>query len=287
MEINVKSFLWSNNPIGSIRIGIAIIIFSFWCQASSAQRSVEEWTTYFKANYNLEILIDSTDIELLEFERSAYVTGSDGINYVAHEFDIDFQYDSILLSNHLRLLARELELYPKDFFQRIDLKYLCLTAAAKYSEQLRAAIPDPIRKALILETSERLKSDTTYQKHVFHHDLFHYVEMMTLRQEDIFKKWNKLNPKGFHYRGSGAMQFNPRYVGVDWSYVHPQEGFITNYAMTAAEEDRAELAAFLLIPEKLRILNPLVREDKTLRKKVRQIEAFFVGLGLNLESYLR
>ncbi len=233
------------------------------------------------------MLIDSADMELLALNERTYLTGKDGINYVAHQFEIDYQYDEKLLNNHLNLLAKEFEHYPEDFFQRINLKYLCLAAAARYSGQLRAAIPDPARRTLILETSKRLKSDTTYQKHVFHHDLFHYIEMMALRQEVIFKKWYKLNAKDFQYRGSGAMQFNPRYASVDWSFVHPQEGFITNYAMTAEEEDRAELAAFLLIPEKWNILRPLIHEDKILRKKVKQIETFLRGLGLSLESHFR
>lgn len=259
------------------------MIFILWHLNTFGQSSIEDWTIYFKTRYGVEVLTDPAEISSLAFNRRTHTSGRDGITYVAHQFDIDYQFDDQLLNNHLDLLAKEFEHYPEDFFQRINLKYLCLAASAKYSGQLRAAIPDPARNTLILETSERLKTDTTYQKHVFHHDLFHYIEMMVMREEIIFRKWHKLNPKDFQYRGSGAMQFNPRYAQVDWSYVHPREGFITNYAMTAEEEDRAELAAFLLITEKWDILRPLVRVDKLLRKKVKQMEAFFDGLGVRLD----
>ena len=76
------------------------------------------------------------------------------------------------------------------------------------------------------------------------------------------------------------MQFDPQYANVDWNFLHPREGFITNYAMTAAEEDRAELAAYLLVREKWEKLEPLLADDKRLRKKWLAMVKFFEELGI-------
>lgn len=249
-----------------------------------AQRSVADWHLYFKDHYQLELITDSASMAKLRLNHALeYRDG--GIYFIASKYNIVYQSNDAILQDHLDLLAREVAQYPKDYFQQIQMKYLCLVGSALYQKQNREAIPDPFRKALILESSNRLRKDTTYLKHAFHHDLFHYTEHVVGRQQPVFKKWSKMNTRGFQYRGSGAMQYNPKYANVDWFHIHPRKGFITNYAMTDASEDRAEMAAHLLIPEKRKVLLVLLQEDKILQKKANQIVEFLRTLSVSLDHY--
>jgi len=241
------------------------LILSFLAVAQD--RSLQSLVDELEQSYHIEIRYDSADISDLEFDV-ALRKESEFVSLISNRFDVTLQKDTTILKQHLNLLIREFKIYPSDYFQRIGMRFLCLLQSVYYGTSRRAAVPENFRGTLMLESSDRLR-DTTYLKYAFHHDLYHYAEEGTdLGRERNWKKWERINPKKFEYFGSGAMQDDKRFANVDFHFFHPYEGFITNYALTAAVEDRADLVAYFLIPEYRKQLMPLLMEDKRLKKKV-------------------
>src|SRR5271157_4725508 len=54
--------------------------------------------------------------------------------------------------------------------------------------------------------------------------------------------WKKLNPVSFTYAGKGVDMLKG---DADITSLHPRQGFITLYATSAVEEDKAEVFAYL------------------------------------------
>jgi hypothetical protein len=104
------------------------------------------------------------------------------------------------------------------------------------------------------------------QRMIIHHEFFHMLETQA---GNPFQdpEWDALNPIGFHY-GSGGVNAlrssaNPP-PKVDTSYVGG--GFVSRYAMSAVEEDKAETFAYLMV----RYGNVMTRarRDEVLASKV-------------------
>ena len=75
-----------------------------------------------------------------------------------------------------------------------------------------------------------------------------YIEYKTYNKPDPFANWNSLNPSGFSYGSSGNIYTVLDYNFDTRSYSTPisEVAFITQYAKTRANEDRAELFADLM-----------------------------------------
>ncbi|MEQ8546298.1 MAG: hypothetical protein RIC03_00215 [Cyclobacteriaceae bacterium] len=242
------------------------LIFSFLAVAQD--RSLKSLVYELEQSYSIEICYDSIEIAALKFEIPL-IKKSGYISRMSNRFDITLQKDTSIIKQHLQLLIKEFRIYPNDYFQRIGMKFLCLLQSVYYGKSKREAVPDNFRETLMLESSDRLIDKTTYLKYAFHHDLHHYAEHGTdldLRRK--WEKWDRLNPRKFKYFGSGAMQDDERFAHVNFHHFHPYDGFITNYALTAAVEDRADIVAYFLITEYREQVMPLLLEDKRLKKKV-------------------
>ena len=253
--------------------------------ATAQNRSLETLVKQLETTYQIDVRYDSIEVAPLKLE-SKIRKQRYGFVLQLNKFDITLQPDTVILKRHLTLLIEEFKVYPKDYFERIGMKSLCLLESIYYGKSRREAAPDDGRGVLMLESSARLIDNTTYLKYAFHHDLHHYAEVgADIDRFKLWKKWDKLNPKKFEYFGTGAMQDEKKYAHLDFGYVHPREGFITNYAMTAAVEDRAEMAAYIIIPEYRVDLWPLLEEDKLLVKKVDFMLDLFSEISGTKENY--
>lgn len=137
-------------------------------------------------------------------------------------------------------IQREFNAYPSALFKRAGCEKIVLCTKLAYAGQLRAAIPDWEHNTLYIDTQRGAKSPG-YPEHVLHHEFFHLIDHAD--DGDVYKDdtWSALNPTGFRYGTGGVNAQTTRSTGALTDSI---PGFLTHYATTGVEEDKAELFAF-------------------------------------------
>jgi len=137
-------------------------------------------------------------------------------------------------------IQREFTAYPTALFKRAGCEKIVLCTKLAYAGQLRAAIPDWEHNTLYIDTQRGAKS-LGYPEHVLHHEFFHLIDHAD--DGDVYKDdvWSALNPAGFRYGTGGVNAQTTRNTGALTDSI---PGFLTHYATTGVEEDKAELFAF-------------------------------------------
>ena len=98
------------------------------------------------------------------------------------------------IKNKFKIIKKNLELYKKDFLEKINLKYIVLCENLKVSDIKTAGIPNHKVKTLIID----IKSDPRYFERSIHHELFHMADES---YDNLFSydKWEKFNILNFQY----------------------------------------------------------------------------------------
>lgn len=175
---------------------------------------------------------------------------------------------------YIHILNRELSIYPEWYLEKSGIMKIVLGRELAFNSEYRAAVPDPYRKTLYLSANGSYgDSDETYLAHVLHHEINHMMEYAVWKDMYFnWVEWNMLNPEGFSY-GSGVhgrKDSSPDYYSV----THPLNGFLNLYSMTGGEEDRCELAAFLISGRERHILLKYLKNDSILQRKTRFLSDF-------------
>ncbi len=164
------------------------------------------------------------------------------------------------------ILADEFSLYPPDFVRRSMLKRIVLCRGLSFNGQYRAAVPDFEHDTLYLDVMAGVHS-RDYQRRAIHHDFFHMIDWRDDGELYSDQQWARLNPDTFRYgRGGAKMQDDPG-SGEPWD----EAGFVTRYATSAVEEDKAELFAHMMTAY-ARVVQRAA-SDSTLRRKVAFMKA--------------
>ena len=108
-------------------------------------------------------------------------------------------------------------------------------------------------------------------RHNIHHEIYHMLGSRHPFWKEHSTDWQVLNRPGFAYNPE---EYNPHGQNPINSMAPPEPGFITNYAMASAEEDRAEMYASLMLPEERRLLEQWALKDKILFRKVELMKEF-------------
>jgi hypothetical protein len=173
------------------------------------------------------------------------------------------------LEKYFLLLKRELSLYPSGYHSKAGIGKIVLGKNLSFNDEYRAAVPDPYRRRLYISVNGSYgESGETYLAHVLHHEIHHMVEYAVWKDMYFeWAEWNRLNPEGFSYgRGSkGYKDMEPDYYSVN----HPLKGFLNLYSMTGGEEDRCELAAFIMSAMERQVFLKYLKTDRFLQNKVR------------------
>jgi hypothetical protein len=117
-----------------------------------------------------------------------------------------------------------------------------------------------------------------YAREVIHHEFDHlltYNLFGTFTPSD--PTWRTLNPPGFHYGDGGASCYIPGNTCL--SGQHPIPGFVSGYAASAIEEDKAELYANLMDTHFYRLLTSWIGSDSYLAAKVADYEQLLCSLS--------
>jgi hypothetical protein len=169
-------------------------------------------------------------------------------------------------------IQREFKDYPRQLFERAGCNRIVLCTKLAYAGQLRAAIPDWEHNTLYIDTQRGAKSPG-YPEHVLHHEFFHLIDHAD--DGDVYNDatWNALNPIGFRYGNGGVNAQTTRNTGALTDSI---PGFLTHYATTGVEEDKAELFAFSITHKDY--IATRIRTDTTLAAKITRLQAILNNL---------
>ena len=170
--------------------------------------------------------------------------------------------DDALAKRALAPLAAELSRYPAAFFERARLHRLLLCAELHEGSEAIPSLPN-YHGALLVDVA----ADAPYLRRLVHHEVFHFADYADDDQLSSDPAWLALNDRYFVYGDGGRFRREP---GVG-RFSAEIPGFVSRYATSALEEDKAETFAMrMAAPAQFAAL---LANDQILSAKSRAVEA--------------
>ena len=173
------------------------------------------------------------------------------------------------IKKKLPLIKKNLNRYSSDFLNKINLKYIVLCENLSVSQISAAGVPNPKTKTLVIN----IKFNKDHFERVLHHEIFHMINE-THKNIFFYEKWKKFNNSKFKYAKCSTCSDR---LGL--SFLKENKGFVTEYSMSTASEDMAEVFSFL-ITDKKKIENKALN-DTILNKKILFIKANILKIDEN------
>ena len=193
------------------------------------------------------------------------LNSSNNIKYLTAEkaFRVGFRENNVQcdkttensIKKKFDLIKKNFNKYDKKFLEKINLKYVVLCENLKVAEIKTAGVPNHELKTLIVD----IKFDERYFERSMHHELFHMIEA-SYKNLFSYKEWEKYNNKKFEYAKCSTCTNK-----LDLSLINNTKGFLTEYSMSTASEDMAEIFSFLMTKNKK--LKNIILNDPVLYKK--------------------
>jgi len=154
------------------------------------------------------------------------------------------------------IIKANFDKYEKNFLQKVNLKYVVICKNLKVSDIQTAGVPNHNVKTLIID----IGFDKKYFERSMHHELFHMIDDS---YENLFSKksWINLNSSTFEYAECSTCTNK---LGL--SLIKDTNGFLTEYSMSTASEDMAEIFSYLMT-DKIK-LSEIAANDIIINKKV-------------------
>lgn len=174
------------------------------------------------------------------------------------------------LVEYLGWFDHEWRKYPPAFIRAAGLQELWFVELVDYGDGERTAYPGYDIEVLIYQFPTPDDGGLEeYYRSVVHHELFHMLE----------EEWNG---DGYYHDPEWATVNPPDFVydreipeeELSEEADHPAHGFVSSYAMTAIEEDRAEVWSLMLTRTGWSKLDAWRSDDTILAAKVALLEAF-------------
>ena len=194
------------------------------------------------------------------------LNSSNNIKYLTAEktFRVGFRENNVQCDNadknnikkKFDLIKKNFDKYDKNFLKKINLKYVVLCENLKVAKIKTAGVPNYKVKTLIMD----INFDQRYFERSIHHELFHMIDDS---YKDLFSytEWGKFNYANFKYAECSTCTNK-----LDLSLINGTKGFLTEYSMSTASEDMAELFSFLMAENEK--LEKVVLKDTILAKKI-------------------
>ena len=173
------------------------------------------------------------------------------------------------IKKKLPLIEKNLNRYSSDFLNKINLKYIVLCKNLSVSQINAAGVPNPKTKTLVIN----IKFNKDHFERVLHHEIFHMINE-THKNNFLYEKWKKFNNSEFKYAKCSTCSDR---LGL--SFLKENKGFVTEYSMSTASEDMAEVFSFL-ITDKKKIENKALI-DTVLNKKILFIKSNILKIDEN------
>jgi len=168
--------------------------------------------------------------------------------------------------------------YPREFVQRIGFQHLVLIVDLRHKGVSPGAFVMAPAGAMVANP----KGLSGYH---FQHELFHFADYRLFGWPPRSEGWSKLHPHAAY--GAGGRQAVAQ-AGSDPQQLRAPRrdlpGFVTAYAQSAAEEDRAEVFATLI--ERRPLALELIANDPVIAAKCRFVIDAIVGIQPGLREAL-
>lgn len=177
------------------------------------------------------------------------------------------------------VLIDEWSKYPLDWVRVTRVKGIVLAVKLNVFDALRrtsmrAAMPDIGGNVLFYDIGY---GSGDYARHVIHHEFEHLKTYnLTGDYAPSDPTWLSLNPPDFRYGDGGAFCYVPGNSCLTGS--HPIPGFVSGYATSAIEEDKAELYGYLMGTSYYLLLKGWIGTDSYLAAKVDNYKNFLCNL---------
>ncbi len=173
----------------------------------------------------------------------------------------------------LGTLAGELARYPAAFLHRARLDRLLLCANLHEGSAPIPSLPN-YHGTLIVDAD----ADAPFLRRLVHHEIFHFADYADDDQLSRDPAWLGLNDHYFVYGDGGRFQREP---GAG-RFRKDLPGFVSRYATSALEEDKAEtFAMFMAAP---RDFSQLVASDPIVSAKWQAVKAQLQKLSSSLDE---
>ena len=188
--------------------------------------------------------------------------------YASSSFRLGVQKNIVCLSPSKRdlkekykIIYKNLSKYSYDYLKKINLKYIVLCEDLSISGINTAGIPDNIMKTLILD----IKFNEDYLERIIHHEVFHIIND---QYDELFKEseWMKFNNSEFKY---AECSICTEKLGL--KTYKKTKGFFTEYSMSTASEDMAEVYSHIIFLDR-NYINKIRKIDTILSDKISYIE---------------
>ena len=167
-----------------------------------------------------------------------------------------FNSDKKNVEEKFNLLLKNFDIYNPNFLEKINLKYIVLCERLSVANIDAAGVPNFKMKTLILD----INFDKKFFERVLHHEVFHMIND-SFKEQFPEDEWIRFNPKEFKYAECSTCSNL-----YDLSIINETNGFITEYSMTTASEDMAEVFSFLM-KVKIKLYEKSIK-DPILKKKI-------------------
>jgi hypothetical protein len=184
-----------------------------------------------------------------QFESGDHTLTGDLVTAAAAEYALD-------------TLAVELARYPASFLNRARLHRVLLCANLHEGSEAIPSLPN-FHGTLLVDVD----ADAPFLRRLVHHEVFHFADYADDDQLSRDPAWLALNDHYFVYGDGGRFVRDPG--AGRFSAEIP--GFVSRYATSALEEDKAETFAMRMVAP--REFAALLAEDPILRAKSAAIEA--------------
>jgi hypothetical protein len=169
--------------------------------------------------------------------------------------------DPARASRAATIVDRELARYPTSFLRKVRLAGIVLTQDLTEGEMAIPSLPN-VGGLLLLDVSS-VESDLVRS---LHHELFHFFDLADDGRLSPDPEWTVLNAPKFVY-GSGGRTLRGAWAAKPSSDI---PGFVSAYATSGPEEDKAETFAFAVARAPL--TKALLTSDPLLREKLQELK---------------
>lgn len=195
--------------------------------------------------------------------------------------------DHRIVLRYARLHLEEFRKYSRSFLRQNGLDSIVYVrglriASGKIAGTMLGALESPSQRphgSLVFDVSEPLPRED-FIRYVAHHELFHLIDFVHFADAASQRAWIRLNPPGFVYLRVAQ--------SCGGTHMPAERGFVTQYAMAEAGEDRADTFASLLVTPYYRRLLEQMDKDSILQAKVKLMKQQLRRVDASLdESYFR
>ncbi len=160
-----------------------------------------------------------------------------------------------------RVVTDELSRYPRAFLAASRFRRVLLCNGLEEGKIDIPSLPN-YERTLLLD----IDAKPFELRRLLDHELFHFADYADNNDVQYDPAWAKLNDHWFTYGDGGRYMRDPDSARLTTKL----PGFVTRYATSALEEDKAETFAFMMVaPHKL---TDMASRDPILKKKILAIE---------------